>query len=50
MSENSSALTSVTEPPNADSISANRSVIPPGWIPVPLISAPPRPTGEIAAL
>ncbi len=35
MSENSSARTWVTEPDNAEIISGNRSVMPPGWMPVP---------------
>ena len=35
MSENSSARTWVIEPDSAESISGNRSVMPPGWMPVP---------------
>ena len=35
MSENSSARTRVMEPDRAETMSGNRSVIPPGWMPVP---------------
>lgn len=35
MSENSSARTCVTRPESADTMSGKRSVMPPGWMPVP---------------
>ena len=35
MSDHSSARTDRTEPDSADTISGNRSVMPPGWMPVP---------------
>ena len=41
MSENSSARTCVIDADNADSISGNRSVMPPGWMPVPCSVASP---------
>ena len=41
MSENSSARTWVTRALTAETISGNRSVIPPGWMPVPCSVDPP---------
>ena len=41
MSENSSARTWVTRALTAEIISGNRSVIPPGWMPVPCSVDPP---------
>jgi hypothetical protein len=41
MSENSSARTWVIDCESADTISGNRSVIPPGCIPVPWTEVPP---------
>ena len=43
MSENSSARTWVIRALTAETISGNRSVIPPGWMPVPCRVDPPSP-------
>ena len=40
MSENSSARTWVIDPESAEIISGNRSVMPPGWMPVPCSVTP----------
>ena len=40
MSENSSARIRVIEPESAETISGNRSVMPPGWMPVPCSVTP----------
>jgi hypothetical protein len=50
MSENSSALTRVTEPASADSMSGNRSVIPPGWMPGAVKCRSPAPAGLVHAV
>ena len=50
MSENSSERTWVTDAVRAETISGNRSVIPPGWIPVPCsVDRPSAHAASIAA-